>query len=180
MTRPSQLREMIATEGAKLRRLHELIHETVRTRHRSPQEHAAWEAACEAWHSYRGPLFDFIVRAYQERRYDDPELLEFAITFLEVDPWYFSSGYHKELILRRLKRAPLKESQRRRLREVVLDAARRRGSREFLRYCRLAAVLANDGLVVELERVAAGDDRAAVHRARLMLRHIAQGRQAGE
>ena len=180
MARPSYLRELIATEAETVRGLRERLYETARTSSRSPQDHAAWEAAREAWHSYRGPLYDFIVCAYQARSYDDPELLEFAIAFLEVDPWYFSSGYHKELILRRLKRAPLRESQRRRLREVVLDAARRRGSREFLRYCRLAAVLANDGLLVELERVAAGDDRAAVHRARLMLRHIAQGRQVGE
>jgi hypothetical protein len=168
---------MIAIEAAKFRRLHERIDETVRTRSRSPEDRAAWEAACRAWHSYRGPLSDYILRAYLERPYTDPELVEFAVAFLEEDPWFFRSGYHKAQILYRLKRASLKESHRRRLREVLLDAARRRGTREYRHYCRLAPVVANEALVTELERVAGGADGAAACRARMMLAHITPRRR---
>ena len=42
------------------------------------------------------------------------------MSFLEVDPYFFRSGYIKADLLRHLKRAPLTRSQEQRLRNVIL------------------------------------------------------------
>lgn len=57
-------------------------------------------------------------------------LREFATDFLEYDPMFFRSGYFKELLLDKLKRIGLRDSEKNRLRAVLIDAIKQRGHRE--------------------------------------------------
>ncbi len=100
-----------------------------------------------------------------------PYMLEFAIAFLEFDPRYFRSGYLKARFLQRIRGCPLSESQKDRLNVVLLDAAQKRGGREYRRYCRLAARIASDGLCEELARMSK-ESGSAASRARMMLDSI--------
>ena len=52
----------------------------------------------------------------------DPEIVDWAISYLQVDPFHFRSGYHKSWLIRRLKRIPLTPEQKKRLCVVVLRA----------------------------------------------------------
>ncbi len=110
----------------------------------------AWIDACKALHTYVSAIDGSLDRACDERRYTDPGLIEFAICFLEVDPWFFRSGYLKQVLLTRLKRSDLDPPDKERLSAVSIDA------------------------VKQLQVASVGIDRARASRARMMLKHIAQ------
>lgn len=171
LPRVSDYRRLISDEAERLRVLHARIGDTYWARYRSAEATAAWEAACDAFHSYDSPLRELVSRAYSEP-YTDPDLLEFVIQFLEVDPRYFRSGYHKERMLGRLKQAVMKPQQLTRIRHVLLDAVLHRGGREFRRYCRVAARYADEALIQELNEVAEAGDGKQRSRAKMMLLYL--------
>ncbi|MBB6051544.1 hypothetical protein [Armatimonas rosea] len=82
--------------------------------------------------------FSVALQRASDYRVTDWDIL---IDYLERDPYTQSSGYTKQKILRRLKRAPLTESQRERLREMLLLQVTRSRRREWQEYSRLALVL---------------------------------------
>jgi hypothetical protein len=170
----SDYETLIRTEAANLTRLHQKIHETLPYRRKHRKGYKDWKAACEAFHSYKSPLFTYIRRAYEEKHYADEDILEFVVCFLELDPWFFRSGYFKEKMLRKLGSSTLPEHFERRLREVLLDAVDRRGSREFRHYCRLAARIADQELVDRLCQAKRGGDEKRARRAKMMLHYIEQ------
>ena len=63
-----------------------------------------------------------------------------AIKFLEANPWYFRSGYHKADILKMLRKHALSDDQCARMRKVVLERVRGRPVREMRAYARFAIV----------------------------------------
>lgn len=165
---------LIAEEGARLGELHAQVHRTFLRRDLDTKSRLEWERAADAFRSYVSRMNSYIERASKKDRYSDKNILEFVVCFLEVDPWFYRSGYLKEAFLARLKRSDLDEPTRERLRRVLLDAVDRRGSREFKFYCRLAAVIADEDLVSALEPAIGSSDGAVAHRARRMLRTIRQ------
>ena len=165
---------LIAEEGAKLGELHAQVHRTFLHRSRDAKSRLEWERACDAFHSYVSRLGPYIERACKKDRYANRNLLEFVVCFLEIDPWFYSSGYLKQIFLTRLKRSDFDEATKERLRRVLLDAVHRRGTREFKYYCRLAAVVADADLVSALEKASEDTDGAVASRAKLMLDRIRQ------
>jgi hypothetical protein len=167
-------KDLIASESEKLRSLHEAIHETVIFRDRSPSANEAWQRACEEFHSYESQLSPYLKRVFSDSDYKDQETIEFVISFLELDPRFFRSGYIKEEMLRKIGRAELNSKQTMRLRTVLLDAIQRRGGREFRRYCRVAAQISDDDILAELRSLSSEGDSAG-SRAKMMLRYVEQG-----
>jgi hypothetical protein len=163
---------LIESESAKLKELHAAITRTVVHRDRDERSRHEWQDACTAFHAHVSPLAKLLEPACGQQRYTDPELLEFAIRFLELDPWFFRSGYLKQILITRLKRSDLDDATRQRLRVVLMDAVKRRGTREFKYYCRLAAVLADEAFVGELAAACTGADPARIHRAKMMLEQV--------
>ena len=168
--------QLIAEEGAKLGELHAQVQRTFLHRERDSASHSEWDRACYAFRSYVSRLDPYIERARKKVRYADKDknLLEFVVCFLEVDPWFDGSGYLKQIFLTRVKRSDLDEATKERLRRVLLDAVNRRRTREFKYYCRLAAVIGDEGLVAALEKASDNDDGAVARRAKLMLGTIRQ------
>lgn len=78
--------------------------------------------------------------------------IEDGILFLEVNPWYFRSGYYKAIIARKLKAASLSLEQQARLRQVILSAVAGRVGPEFKEYARLAIRVADSEFLSEIER----------------------------
>jgi len=111
----------------------------------------------------------------------DGEWRENAVTYLEVDPVYFRSGYDKAQLLRHLKRAELSADHKRRLRKVALAAVEKARSVEFRQYCQLATVLATQGMLADLAKVAGTDDTFIRRRARWMREYVEKGmKRAGK
>lgn len=144
--------------ATRLRRAAELVEEkqyrldeAVGDRHQSREAWARWEDAAREWHEAMALLYPKEFWDGLERlRTGDPTAIDPAITFLEVDPWRFRSGYAKETILRYLKRADLGDEQTARLRAVILNAVDVGDRREFRGYCKLARHIVDDGLRVAL------------------------------
>lgn len=169
---------LIRAESAKLEELHGRIHTTVAVRDRDIHARQEWERACEEFHSYASPLDVYIQRACAVDAYTDPNLLEFVVSFLEEDPWFFRSGYLKQAFIARIKQSTLREPIRRRLRNVLLDAVNRRGTSEFKYYCRLAAMISDDKLIARLRTAIQPADPSRSERAQQMLSAIEAGKES--
>jgi hypothetical protein len=104
-----------------LRRLHVSIHETFKTRDRSPQDREVWKRACAEFHSrYDALAFPGGYDGAPERiAAGDAAAIETALCFLECRPYFFRSGYMFKKLLRRVKQAPLSKSQAARLQAVI-------------------------------------------------------------
>ena len=102
----------------------------------------------------------------------DGEWRDNALTFLEVNPRYFRSGYDKAQLLRRLKRADLSAKHRQRLVAVLMDVVGRPSGVEFRQYCQLAARLASKELTAALAKLVRSPDDGVRRRASWMLEHV--------
>lgn len=100
------------------------------------------------------------------------DLQDFAITYLEADPVYFRSGYVKEDMLAKLRKAELNTNQIIRLLSILKDAVENRGAREFKRYCKLAMKIANNDLIEFLHIKAKSINTSVKSRAKLMILYI--------
>jgi len=126
-----QLAELIRSNAEELRKLHARIKETVRFRHRSPEDLHAWETACRAFHSrydalaFPGGYGDALERIAAS----DPAAVNAALCFLEVRPYFFRSGYMYKDILRKVKRAALGREQTDRLANIVAAYEQYRSTR---------------------------------------------------
>lgn len=131
-----QVREAETRENAH----HQRIDEAFLHRSDSPEAWERWKQVCADWHASRKPT-DFLWEesTRQRLRSGDPVAVEDAILFLEIDPWFFRSGYLKERVLGALKRAPLSFHQQERVRHIIIEVCRGRNRREFRYYCALAA-----------------------------------------
>jgi hypothetical protein len=153
-------------EAARIRRAAQLVDEKHSRLNKAADERdqdreawTRWEDAAREWHEamallYPKEFWDGIERL----RRGDAAAIEPAITFLEVDPWCFRSGYAKETILRFLKRADLSVEQSARLRAVILAAVDVGDRREFRGHSKLARHVVDDGLrMALLERLRSSD-----------------------
>ena len=102
----------------------------------------------------------------------DGEWRESAITFLEVNPRYFRSGYDKAQLLRYLKRADLSLKHKQRLLAVLLDVVGRPSGVEFRQYCQLAPRLASKELASALLKLVKSVDEGVRRRASWMLEQV--------
>ena len=153
-------REEIAHVERTENRHHEQINATFARRDQSKKGYEDWKAATSAWHAQRYPTDflwsdEFLVALGNSKR----QAIEDTILYLEVDPWYFRSGYLKERLLRKLKSADLTERDKVRLRNVIWNVAAGKNRREFRRYCSLAPMVANDGFRWRLADVSPELDR---------------------
>ena len=128
-----------------------------------PKENIPHAELCRQFHA----SFDSLAfpggleKELSELKEHDPEAIELAIQFLEADPWFFWSGYIKEEITHRLKRAHLMKSpllselQISRLHKVILDMILQRGrlGRELRYYCKLAWAIQTPELIGEVTQL---------------------------
>lgn len=157
------IRPQISENAARLRAMYAEIERSF-----SEQPHgAAHSAACAAYHrAYDGLAFPGGLERFRQRlKCFEPGAVDEAVGFLEADPWFNCSGYIKEEIVRRLKRAALTERQRNRLASVVrrsVTVGTRRMSRHL---ARLAPIVDSPSFRKGVESLANSSDEAR-HRAK--------------
>ena len=163
---------LIDREASVLRKLHEDIHYIFDHEAKVSRHGMSWREACARFHAHASPLDHWIEAALSDEFLHDSKARDFVLTFLERDPVYFRSGYVKEVLLRRLKRVNLVKKDRDRLDKILLDAVRRRGGREFRRYCQLAVNVGSADLRAEIVALTGATDKAVASRATMMLRYL--------
>jgi hypothetical protein len=115
----------IAPDAAEITRLKARIDTTVLLRGKSPAHYAAWSEACAEFHR-RYNMLAFpggYVEALVKFAAGDPSPIEATLSFLEQRPYFFRSGYMFKTLMRRVKRAELKQGQRKRLDAVLVRQA---------------------------------------------------------
>jgi hypothetical protein len=157
--------------AAQLEKLRERVYETLKHRSEGPEGIAAWQNATRAFHAAYDELAfpGGLEREFVLLEKGEPEAIEMAVRFLEANPWYFRSGYHKENILKLLRRYPLSEDQCERLRKVILDRVRGRPVREMRAYARLAPKVSSLEFEVEMRNIAEDSNRHAARHAKWVL-----------
>lgn len=152
-------REQIAANAESLRNLNRRIQETFARRSLSNKERTEWSNACALFHSNYDLLFypggEWRWAAFLAR---DSSEVETAITFLEVDPFFFRSGYMKQVMWNRLKSAELTRSQSARLEEVAIQYVRRRVRREFWHMARFVRLRASENFWRRIDGLRASNE----------------------
>jgi hypothetical protein len=160
--------------------LHLRIDETYQRRSESLEAWAAWQQACRDFHSCESPM-RFIESPDGRRRLreGDPALVEHAISFLELDPYVFRSGYAKAAIIRCIKRLAFTHPQIQRLQGVVLRALDKCDRPEFRAYCRLAAAVDSPAFYTRIRERLDSADAGVRRRARCILDYVDDWRRSG-
>lgn len=109
-----RLRNRMIENANEINRLTRRIHETVKRRDESDAGRQEWSEACKDFHTRYaelcfpgGPHSNF----YERIRVGDPAMIEVALCFLEVRPYFFRSGYHWKTIFQKCKQAPMSGEQ---------------------------------------------------------------------
>lgn len=97
--------------------------------------------------------------------------LEMYLSFLELNLWFFGSGYLKADIMRVLKRTKLDDAQIKRVRLIILDAIKQHYRREFRYYCRLAQKVDCIEFRAELDKLLNHEDKDISRRASWVLEY---------
>lgn len=111
----------------------------------------------------------------------DAAAIQTAINYLCANPLYFSSGYKKEFLTKRLKqlvftkRALFSPQQIEQLNLIVLNKVRSGFSREFRYYCRLAQALSSPALIKQLSELSYSQDLKTRLQAAWMLAYLNTG-----
>jgi hypothetical protein len=118
----------VLANAAEITRLNARIHKTFAKRSRNAEAMADWKAACAEFHArYVGLAFpggyDTVLIGLRE---DRAEAIDQAIEFMEIDPYFFRSGYMKTKFVRCLKKARLEPEQAARFR-AILEAKKAKG-----------------------------------------------------
>ncbi len=114
--------ELIRHNEAELQHLHRRIHETLKHRGESAERRFEWRQACEEFHArYDSLAFPGgATGAYERILAGDPAAVDAALTFLEIRPFFFRSGYMWKEILQKCKRAPMSPEQTKRF-AIILE-----------------------------------------------------------
>ncbi len=163
------LKNKIILEAEKINSLHERVKETFKKRNK---KRALWEEACKKFNTYITEFSPILIKIYNEKYLLNQDIIEFTISYLEVDPMYFRSGYIKEEMLRKIKRTTLNEKQKYRLRNLLYNAVEVRASREYKRYCRLAPIVTDEKFNNWLLNIIQNEEGSKKSRANLMLQQI--------
>lgn len=169
--------ELIQSNAAKLRDLHDAIHSTFKSRDEGKSQRAKWEDAARRFQESYDPLAfpGGLTESLGRLKANDPGAIEDAVLFLEVDPLFFRSGYIKESVLEHLRWASLDQTHKLRLQQVIFARIRdAKTKREFRRYCTLAPFVADPAFREEVTKIA-GPTGAKPTRAQWVLEHIRQG-----
>lgn len=156
-----------------IKEAHENVDKTFKLRE---QDRTSWKIWLDACRRFR----DLFTAAHLDSsfypnedalRIGEEAAVEVAIKYLELDPYYFRSGYSKERILRILKKLELSKKQQDRLRNVILSKVDSHDCREFRAYCRLAKKLNDEGLLKRLKQRSGSLDEGVKRRAIWMLKY---------
>jgi len=156
------------------------IDNTFLKRHLNSQSYQAWSESCNEFRN----LWDKYHNNHQlypnelKLKHGDLSSIQVTLNYLAADPLYFSSGYKKELLTRRLKqlgstkREIFSEKQVEQLNLILLHKVKSGFSREFRYYCRLAQVFCSQSLVKQLGQLSCSPDLKTRLQAYWMLNYL--------
>lgn len=148
--------------AARLRALYDRIGETYAQYSASAAARKQWQDACNDFHDAYGNLFfPGGELAWQQFMDGSGRDVGCALAFLQADPWYHRSGYHKQVVWHRFKRTVLAREELRLLEGVALDYLGRRVRREFWHMARFVRLRGSADFWRRVEQMASDPVRSA-------------------
>lgn len=134
----------------------------------------AWKSSCEEFHDkYDSLAFPGgLGKGLQALDRSKPDAVENAIQFLEVNPYFFRSGYIKEKILTKLKNVDLTKRELERLHKVLLNIVDNHYCREFRYYCKLGRKIKTQKFLEGLRARMESTNKDVAKRAQWMLEYV--------
>ena len=180
------MKSLIEENAKKINELMQNINITVKNRNRfynfffsifygkNTDSYNRWQNACKEFHENydRLAFIGGLNEGLEKLSRSDPDTIENAIVFLEVNPYFFRSGYIKEKVLPILKRIPLSKEQIIRLQNVILHIIDNFYCREFLYYCRLGKKVSSKDFIEKLEKRSNSNNSDIRKRADLMKTYL--------
>ncbi|AVO29444.1 hypothetical protein [Stenotrophomonas maltophilia] len=126
------MERLIRANADDINRLRKVVRDTAGARWRGPEEQARHAAACAEFHLHYARLAfpGGYANALKRLAEHDPDTLDVALTFLEVRPYFFRSGYMWKTLLKRVQRVAMGTKQHARLQEILDAYAAYRATRE--------------------------------------------------
>lgn len=117
------MERLIRANADEINRLRQVIRDTAGTRWRGPEQMQRHAAACAEYSQcYEQLAFPGgYVNALKQLAEQDPDTVDVVLTFLEVRPYFFRSGYMWKTLLKRVQRVPMGAKQQVRMKKI-LDA----------------------------------------------------------
>lgn len=117
------MERLIRANADEINRLRQVIRDTAGARWRGLEERERHAAACAEFHQHYERLAfpGGYANALKRLAEHDPNTLDVALTFLEVRPYFFRSGYMWKTLLKRVQRVAMGTKQHARL-QKILDA----------------------------------------------------------
>ncbi|MBD3679743.1 MAG: hypothetical protein HUJ27_15260 [Rhodobacteraceae bacterium] len=100
------------------------------------------------------------------------EVREFAFCYLEVDPYFFRSGYLLERIVRKLKKLEFTDAQKAIVQALILKRINTRALRNFREICRLMPKIETEEFRDRVRARLESDDPSVRHRAELAAAYL--------
>ncbi|WP_436179670.1 hypothetical protein [Acidovorax sp. LjRoot66] len=158
----SDLVQTMHAHAARLRALYGRIGETCAECLASAAANKQWQDACSDFHDVYDDLF-FPGGGLAWEQFIDgssPDVSA-ALAFLQADPWYHRSGYHKQVVWHRFKRIVLTREELQQLEGVALDYLGRRVRREFWHMARFVRLRGSTDFWQRVEQMASDPVRSA-------------------
>ncbi|CAG0928534.1 hypothetical protein TFLX_00912 [Thermoflexales bacterium] len=168
-------KQLIAQNTAEINRLENAVKHL-----NSSKTRAAGKAAAAQFHaSYSQLFYPGCEERLKALRVCDEVAITTALNFLEVDPYYFRSGYTKEYIWKYIARCSLAVQDINRLCAIALRYLEQPVRRDFWYMCRAMTHLASDDFWQQVQaRLSSGDPAMRTRASHLYA--YAHGVEAGE
>lgn len=177
----TNFRKMIAKCEAEVNELHQKLRKTVEHREKSSHQHEQWQRAAKRFREYHSPVYDIVEQCLKFGLLHDQKLREFAFEYINLDPYFFRSGYMLESLLQRVKKLPLTDSEKTSIQRLILRRIETRALRNFRRICRLIHMVDSEGFHSEVSNRAKSIDPQVKRRAEFALAYFPiNGRRRGD
>ena len=171
-------REEIERGAEHVSATHRAMKDAARERDKSEKHRERHARALDAFRSSFFPIHYELWRACR-----DPNMAQIdrdlAFDYLDADPFYFGSGYLKEMLIQRLKKTPFTRAEAELLRELILSKVAR-GRGVFTNLCRLIPRLETPEFVAQLQDFTDAATPEIRRRARFALHYVPGGERYNE
>lgn len=167
------MKSLIKQNSQEIIKLIENIDLTFRNKDKNEEGFNNWSNACKIYHenynilAFPGGLDE----SFKKLKCSDFSTIEIAIDFLEVNPYFFRSGYIKEEILSILKNIDLNQKQIARLHIIILNIVENFYCREFRYYCKLAQKISSKDFIEMLREKCNSNNTDIARRASWVLKY---------